>query len=44
MAYIDVNTPVIEKITLPSGNTYFIADREIRNVVDTLSQTIAGGV
>lgn len=44
MAYIDVNTPVIEKITLPSGNTYFIADREIREVVDALSQAIAGGV
>lgn len=44
MAYVDNNTPVIEKITLPSGNTYFIADREIRDVVDTLSQTIAGGV
>ena len=44
MAYQDNNTPVIEKITLPSGNTYFIADREIRDVVDTLSQTVAGGV
>ena len=44
MAYIDNNVPVIEKITLPSGNTYFIADREIRDVVDTLSQTVAGGV
>lgn len=44
MSYVDVNTPVIEKITLPSGNTYFIADREIRDVVDTLSQAIAGGV
>lgn len=44
MAYVDNNTPVIEKITLPSGNTYFIADREIRDVVDTLSQTVAGGV
>lgn len=44
MAYEDVNTPVIERITLPSGNTYYIADREIRDVVDTLSQTIAGGV
>ena len=44
MAYIDNNTPVIEKITLPSGNSYWIADREIRDVVDTLSQTIAGGV
>ena len=44
MSYSDINTPVIEKITLPSGNTYYIADREIRNVVDSLSQTIAGGV
>ena len=44
MAYVDVNTPVIDRITLPSGNTYYIADREIRNVVDSLSQTIAGGV
>ena len=44
MSYVDVNVPVIEKITLPSGNTYFIADREIRDVVDTLSQAIAGGV
>ena len=44
MAYSDNNTPVIEKITLPSGNSYWIADREIRDVVDTLSQTIAGGV
>lgn len=44
MAYTDNNTPVIEQITLPSGNTYFIADREIRDVVDSLSQTVAGGV
>ena len=44
MAYQDNNIPVIEKITLPSGNTYFIADREIRDIVDTLSQTVAGGV
>ena len=44
MAYIDNNTPVIEKITLPSGNSYWIADREIRDVVETLSQTVAGGV
>lgn len=44
MSYVDVNTPVIEKIKLPSGNSYFIADREIREVVDSLSQTIAGGV
>ena len=44
MAYTDINVPVIEKITLPSGNTYFIADREIRDVVDILSQAIAGGI
>lgn len=44
MAYIDNNTPVIEQITLPSGNSYYIADREIRDVVDALSQTVAGGV
>ena len=44
MPYVDVNVPVIDRITLPSGNTYYIADREIRDVVDTLSQAIAGGV
>ena len=44
MSYTDQNTPVIERITLPSGNTYYIADREIRDVVDSISQTIAGGV
>ena len=44
MAYQDNNIPVIERITLPSGNTYYIADREIRDVVDALSDTIAGGV
>ena len=44
MAYVDNNTPVIEKITLPSGNTYFIADREIRDVVEDLKQAVAGGV
>lgn len=44
MAYTDQNTPVIEKIKLPSGNEYYIADREIRDVVDALEQTIAGGV
>ena len=44
MSYTDVNTPVIETITLPSGSLYYIADREIRDVVDALSQTIAGGV
>ena len=44
MAYTDINSPVIQKVKLPSGNQYYIADRELRNVVDTLSQTVAGGV
>lgn len=44
MPYVDQNTPVIEKISLPSGNQYYIADRELRNVVDALSDTVAGGV
>lgn len=44
MAYVDINVPVISRITLPSGNSYYIADREIRDVVDALSQAIAGGV
>lgn len=44
MAYTDINTPVIEKIKLPSGNDYYIADRELRDVVDVLSDTVAGGV
>lgn len=44
MSYVDKNTPVIEKITLPSGNTYYIADREIRDVVDAMGDIIAGGV
>lgn len=44
MSYVDKNTPVIEKITLPSGNTYYIADREIRDVVDAMGDAIAGGV
>lgn len=36
MAYVDVNTPVIEQITLPSGNTYYVADREVRNLIPGL--------
>ena len=45
MPYVDKNTPVIQKIQLPSGsNPYFIADREIRDVVEAISDTIAGGV
>lgn len=44
MPYVDQNTPVIQKINLPSGNQYYIADRQIRNVVEALSDTVAGGV
>lgn len=44
MPYTDVNTPVIEQIELPSGSKYYIADRQIRNVVQSLSDTVAGGV
>lgn len=44
MSYTDINTPVIEKITLPSGTSYFIADRQIREVVQSLSDMVAGGV
>ena len=32
-SYQDVNTPVVQQITLPSGNTYYIADRQLRNMV-----------
>lgn len=42
--YTDVNTPVIEQIELPSGSKYYIADRQIRNVVQSLSETIAAGI
>lgn len=44
MAYTDINTPVVAEIQLPSGNKYYIADRELRDVVDALSDTVAGGV
>lgn len=44
MAYTDINTPVVQKITLPSGNEYYIADRQIRNVVEDLKEAIAAGV
>lgn len=36
MAYVDVNTPVVEQITLPSGNTYYVADREVRGLIPGL--------
>ena len=44
MPYTDQNTPVIQRISLPSGNSYYIADRQIRDVVEALSDTVAGGV
>ena len=31
MAYVDINTPVIDQVQLPSGTKYYIADRELRN-------------
>ena len=44
MAVIWTDTPLIKKITLPSGNTYFIADREGREKIEQLYETISGGV
>ena len=44
MAYTDINTPVIEQIKLPSGTSYYIADRQIRDVVAALADAVAGGV
>ena len=49
--YGDEITPIIDSITLPSGNIYHIADRELRNHFEKLyywlidvEQTVAGGV
>lgn len=44
MAYTDINTPVIQKIHLPSGTQYYVADREIRDKVEELASAVAGGV
>ena len=44
MAVVWTDTPLIKKITLPSGNTYFIADREGREKIEQLFETISGGV
>lgn len=44
MSYTDINTPVIEKIKLPSGTEYYVADRELREVVSGIGEVIAGGV
>lgn len=49
--YTDEITPIIDSITLPSGNIYHIADRELRDHFEKLyywlidvEQTVAGGV
>ena len=44
MAITWTDTPLIKKIKLPSGNEYFLADREAREEIETLAQTVAGGV
>lgn len=44
MAVVWTDTPLIKKITLPSGNTYFLADREGREKIEQLFETISGGV
>lgn len=41
MAYVDINTPVIDQIQLPSGTKYYIADRELRN---TFQNIMAAGI
>lgn len=49
--YADEDSPIIDSITLPSGNVYRIADRDLRNHFEKLyywlidvEQTVAGGV
>lgn len=44
MAITWTDSPLIKKIKLPSGNEYFIADREAREEIEALEQAIAGGV
>ena len=44
MAITWTDTPLIKKIKLPSGNEYWIADREGREKIEQLFETIAGGV
>lgn len=36
MAYTDINTPVISKVQLPSGQAYYIKDAEARAAIDAL--------
>lgn len=44
MAVVWTDTPLIKKITLPTGTSYFLADREGREKIEQLFETIAGGV
>lgn len=39
-----VDTPLIAQIKLPSGNSYYIKDREAREEIEELWGTISGGV
>lgn len=41
MAYVDINTPVIDQVQLPSGTKYYIADRELRNAFQDM---VAAGI
>ena len=36
MSYTDIFTPVIEKIQLPSGSQYYVADREARDAISSI--------
>lgn len=38
------NEPTIKKVQLPSGNIYWLEDKDARDAIDALEQTIAGGV
>ncbi len=40
MAYTDQNTPVVQQVTLPSGNSYYIADRQLRNDFDSFKPVV----
>ena len=44
MAITWMDSPLIKKIKLPSGNEYYIADREAREKIESIIDTIAGGV
>lgn len=44
MAITWTDTPLIKKVKLPSGNEYWLADREGREKIEQLFETISGGV